>query len=254
MSGKDRLGNVVPSRMTLNALRSKLKAAQKGHDLLKKKAEALTLRFRNVLKEFRMKKEEMGHQMKLAGVSVSKSNFAVQNSSTLTQTVIHNVTTAFFKVKLRTENVVGVHLPVFDCVNDRSGQPTSDLTGLGRGGEQVSACRKLFVTALTGIVKLASLQTTFMTLDEVIKLTNRRVNAIEHVIIPRIGNTIAYIIDELDELEREDFYRLKKVKDAKVKVIARNNLKYQEYMDNLEKEGGNNIEKVQDDDEDANLF
>jgi V-type H+-transporting ATPase subunit D len=39
-----------------------------------------------------------------------------------------------------------------------------------------------------------------MTLDEVIKLTNRRVNAIEHVIIPRISNTISYIIDELDEL------------------------------------------------------
>lgn len=39
-----------------------------------------------------------------------------------------------------------------------------------------------------------------MTLDEVIKLTNRRVNAIEYVIIPKIANTVQYIIDELDEL------------------------------------------------------
>lgn len=38
-----------------------------------------------------------------------------------------------------------------------------------------------------------------MTLDEVIKLTNRRVNAIEHVVMPRISNTIAYIIEELSE-------------------------------------------------------
>ncbi|NEU35856.1 hypothetical protein GN156_34945, partial [bacterium LRH843] len=51
--------------------------------------------------------------------------------------------------------------------------------------------------------------------DEVIKVTNRRVNDIEHVSIPRIERTLAYIISELDELEREEFYRLKKIQDKK---------------------------------------
>lgn len=54
-----------------------------------------------------------------------------------------------------------------------------------------------------------------MILDEVIKVVNRRVNAIEHVIIPRTENTIKYINSELDELDREEFYRLKKVKNNK---------------------------------------
>lgn len=57
------------------------------------------------------------------------------------------------------------------------------------------------------LVELASLQAAFMILDEVIRATNRRVNAIEHVVIPRLENTIAYVISELDEADREEFFR-----------------------------------------------
>ena len=46
-----------------------------------------------------------------------------------------------------------------------------------------------------------------MILDEVIRATNRRVNAIEHVVIPRLDNTIKYITSELDEMDREEFFR-----------------------------------------------
>ena len=56
-----------------------------------------------------------------------------------------------------------------------------------------------------------------MTLDEKIKVTNRRVNALEHVVIPRFQATFRYIEQELDELAREDFFRLKKVLDNKRK-------------------------------------
>jgi len=56
------------------------------------------------------------------------------------------------------------------------------------------------------IINIA-LQTAFITLDEVIKITNRRVNAIQYVVIPKIDNTIAYIVSELDERDREEFYR-----------------------------------------------
>ena len=61
------------------------------------------------------------------------------------------------------------------------------------------------------LLELASLQTSFVPLDEAIKIINRCVNAIEHVIIPQIKCTIAYIITELEEREREEFCRLKKM-------------------------------------------
>ena len=61
----------------------------------------------------------------------------------------------------------------------------------------------------------ASLQTSFVTLDEAMKVTNRRVNALENVTIPHIEGILNYISRELDELEREDFTRLKKVQASK---------------------------------------
>ena len=64
-------------------------------------------------------------------------------------------------------------------------------------------------------MQIASYQTQYVTLDEVIKVTNRRVNALEYVVVPRIQDTIVYIEKELDELDREDFFRLKRVQDNK---------------------------------------
>jgi V-type H+-transporting ATPase subunit D len=67
--------------------------------------------------------------------------------------------------------------------------------------------KEVYAKAVETLVELASLQTAFMILDEVIRATNRRVNAIEHVVIPRLENTIKYIISELDEMDREEFFR-----------------------------------------------
>ena len=83
----------------------------------------------------------------------------------------------------------------------------SNLTGLGRGGQQVLRSKEVYAKAVETLVELASLQTAFTILDEVIRATNRRVNAIEHVVIPRLENTIRYINSELDEMDREEFFR-----------------------------------------------
>jgi len=81
------------------------------------------------------------------------------------------------------------------------------LTGLGRGGQQIIKSKEVYAKALETLVELASFQTAFTILDEVIRATNRRVNAIEHVIMPRLENTIKYIMSELDEMDREEFFR-----------------------------------------------
>lgn len=102
-----------------------------------------------------------------------------------------------------------------------------NLTGLGRGGQQVLRSKEVYAKAVETLVELASLQTAFMILDEVIRATNRRVNAIEHVVIPRLENTIKYITSELDEMDREEFFRsvISHVVPKSVRIISVSRLK-----------------------------
>lgn len=121
---------------------------------------------------------------------------------------------ASIRVSSRTDNVAGVKLPVFSSYELKN--ESQENLGLAGGGRQIANCRDKFTEYLNVLIKLASLQTSFITMDEALKVTNRRVNALENVTIPKIEAVLSYISKELDELEREDFTRLKKVQGKKL--------------------------------------
>ncbi|TDG42206.1 hypothetical protein AWZ03_011366 [Drosophila navojoa] len=235
MAARDRLP-IFPSRGAQTLMKSRLAGATKGHGLLKKKADALQMRFRLILGKIIETKMLMGQVMKEAAFSLAEVKFTTGD---INQIVLQNVTKAQIKIRTKKDNVAGVTLPLFEPYQD--GVDTYELAGLARGGQQLAKLKKNYQSAVRLLVELASLQTSFVTLDDVIKVTNRRVNAIEHVIIPRINRTIEYIISELDELEREEFYRLKKIQDKKREARKSADLKREE----LRRQGYNVVSSEQ---------
>ena len=191
----------------------------------------------------------MGAQFRGAFFALAQARYAAGDG--LSATVRDGVGLAGVRVRSKTDNVAGVKVPVFHGAASASagggdlgggegsaagggsagaggaggaggegpagGRAARAATtiGLGQGGAQVQQCGSVFRECLGVLVEIASLQSAFITLDEAIKTTNRRVNALENVVKPRLENTIQYIKGELDELEREEFFRLKKVQDKK---------------------------------------
>lgn len=208
------MADVPPTRMNLGVFKGKAVAAKKGYDLLKSKADALKVRFRDICKVIYDTKVGMADQSGESFFSLTQAEYAAGN---FRNKVLENNMVASVRVHSRTDNVAGVKLPVFTHYD--SGSDSNENLGLAAGGRKITACREKFSDYLQGLIKIASLQTSFIAMDEALKVTNRRVNALENVTLPKILQTIAYINRELDELEREDFTRLKLVKKKKELAI-----------------------------------
>lgn len=228
----------LPSRMSLIAFKTRLKGAQKGHSLLKKKADALSLRYRSVMGELHAAKLEMADQIKGSYFTITQAQFIAGDISLAVQESLKIPT---YTMELQVENIAGVQVPSFHTQNEDGNDAAADnaadtrgmaanpsaasgngtlTAGLGKGGEQIKEAYSAFRHTLSLLVKIASLQTSWTTLDIAQKVTNRRVNALEKVVIPRVQNTLSYITSELDEQEREEFFRLKMVQKKK-KAMAK---------------------------------
>jgi len=202
---------VFPSRMALTQYKAKTKAAQQGFRLLKKKADALKAKQRQILKEIWAVKSTLPDELKKAYFTLASVTYAQGN---IGPTILAKVQgSSSVSVLTDTENIGGVKVPSLKV--DYTVQGEDSLIGLSKSGVAVKKCRDSFKDALMQIIKLAGLQAAFSTLDQAIQITSRRVNALENVVVPRLMNTMYYISSELDERDREDLFRLKKVVKAK---------------------------------------
>lgn len=133
-------------------------------------------RFRDITKRIDEAKRKMGRVMSIAAFSLAEATYAVGGD--INYQVQESARSARFRIRAKQENVSGVLLPAFESYQTE-GNNDFAMLGLGKGGQQVQKCRETYARAVEALVELASLQTAFVILDEVIKVVNRRVNAMQ---------------------------------------------------------------------------
>ena len=126
MSGSGNRYVVVPTVTVLQVMKGRLVGATKGHALLKKKADALTVKFRQILRDILDAKNGLGVAMKDSFFSLTEAKYAA--GDTIKHTVLDNVETATMKVHASTDNIAGVKIPKFESFQE-GGETKMELTG-----------------------------------------------------------------------------------------------------------------------------
>ena len=124
---------VFPTRQNLQLMKVKLVGAKKGHSLLKKKADALTMRLRALLRSIIDAKEAMGAAFREGNFALAEVKYAAGDIKPM---VIESVKEAQKKVETRIDNIAGVKVPVFKAVD--CAVQSYDHTGLSKGGQQIA--------------------------------------------------------------------------------------------------------------------
>lgn len=196
---------IFPSRANAVLMNQKILAAKRGIRLLMRKRDAIDMKLRELKAQMSAKGDNLDEMMRNAIFSVTKANLLGADFKPLSVTDQRKATTY---LRRRQQKIVGVTLNYFDLeISDMNALP---LVGLSCGGQQVQKVRKNFQEALREIVEYASLEYMLRLLMHASHQTNMRVNALEFVVLPQLTATAKYINSELEEFEREDFYRLKR--------------------------------------------
>ena len=197
---------VNPNRMELLGLRKRLVLAQRGHKLLQDKLEEMMRRFMALLKDIDRAKEDFQKQTlslirNLLYCRINASGRDFEETLAQIESII--------ALDISTARIMNVRVPVFTVKELKIEKNYNFFTTSAQMDIVVSGAKEY----VQSLLKLAQLLKTLDVLSYEIERTRRRVNALEYMLIPSIEETIRYINQKLNELERGNLVRLMRVKE-----------------------------------------
>jgi V/A-type H+-transporting ATPase subunit D len=196
---------VKPTRMDLLQVRKRKNLAVKGHKLLSEKRDALVSNFFEIISQRKEKRDEMEQQLKKAFQAFIQAEMIMGEQQV--KDLVGYVKEPC-ELEMSSTSIMGVRVPQIKLKETSEHLPYTLIDTVAKLDEAV----KYFRLALKTIIAVAEIEASVEQLGKEIEKTKRRVNALEHIFLPKLEGTIVYIERQLEEREREDFFRRKRMK------------------------------------------
>ena len=201
--------DIKPTRSELIKLKARIKQTKNGYKLLKMKRDGLFHEFRQLLANMIEAKRELTDAYRLAKQRIDLAN-AIDGGLAVRAAAIDN--SAHPEVEVERRNIMGVVVPSVSGTNLKS---TFEERGVGYIGSSpyIDEASDSFSELIEKIVTASEMEATLKRLLEEIEATKRRVNALEFKVIPELEEAKVFIQLRLEEMEREETFRLKRFKN-----------------------------------------
>jgi len=202
------MADIKPTRSELINLKRRIKLSERGYKILKMKRDGLILEFFKVLAEAKDSRGELLSKYASASEMMALAN-TVEGAI--------GVKSAAFSVKevpeitLKSKNIMGVIVPEIEASKVKKSLVDRGYGVLGTS-TVIDETATAFEELVEAIIESAEIETTMKRLLDEIESTKRRVNALEFKVIPELTEAQNFIKMRLDEMEREELFRLKKIK------------------------------------------
>ncbi len=200
--------DVKPTRSELIELKKKIKLSESGHKLLKMKRDGLILEFFEILNKAKDVQSVLNTSFKEASekIGIAKS---VEGTITVKSTAFALKDAPYIEVE--SINVIGVVVPKIESSSVRKPMNKRGYGVLGTSS-YIDEAADSYEILVENIILAAEIETTMKRLLDDIEKTKRRVNALEFKVIPELSEAMIFIQLRLEEMERENTFRLKRIK------------------------------------------
>ena len=205
--------NVIPIRMELGKLKKKLLVARRGHKMLKDKRDEMMKQFLSLIKITKKLRERIDLALKNINKSMAKAS-AEMSANELKTTLMFSKQRLSLDVKYR--SILNLKIPNFVISKDYN-ENFACPYGLALTKSSLDTILKDLFSVFKDMLKLSEYENACRVLSLELQKSNRRVNALEHMVIPDASKSIRYISVKIEELELSTAIRLLKVKDMMYK-------------------------------------
>jgi V/A-type H+-transporting ATPase subunit D len=196
---------VPPTKSSLLRVKRDYAFAQEGAELLEQKRQILALELMARLEHVRAVRREVDERLASAH-QVLRTTLASVGVAQMARESLGIADT--HKIGVKTQRVMGINLPKVELTVN----PVGPEFAPGQGAVQADDVMKRFREALEAIARLAEIENAVVRLSRELKKTQRRVNALNKVVLPDYRETLKYIMDVLEERERDGFVIMKMTK------------------------------------------